>query len=153
MKKDIEIFVERYNKVMDWNKDIRASFWDDCVSNPYGRSIGVTDYTKSYIEDKLSTEKIDEEGFDLENATLYAYDRCVDGRELNELQAFNNKTYGTSYFWLFPDETEEGYKKRKVENLIKDLDKKVAELNSKISDLEREQKGWKTLLKFIKQAK
>ena len=149
MKKDIEIFVERYNKVMDWNKDIRASFWDDCVSNPYG----VTDYTKSYIEDNLSTEKIDEEGFDLENAALYAYDRCVDGRELNELQAFNNKTYGTSYFWLFPDETEEEYKKRKVEYLIKDMTEKVAELNSKISDLEQERKEWKVLLKFIKQAK
>ena len=130
MKKDIEIFVEKYNKVMDWNKDILASFWDDCVSNPYGRPIGVTDYTKSviaYIEDNLSTEKIDEEGFDLENAMLYAYDRSADGKELNELQAYNNKTYGTSYFWLLPDETEEEYKKRKVEYLIKDLDGKTPE--------------------------
>lgn len=134
MKQEIKTFVEEYNKRMDWNQEIIDGFGKGYIPS----------YTKDFIKENLSTGKITEEGFDLENAKLFAYEHD----NLQELQAFNNETYGTTYFWLRSNETEDEYKERKQnrvrENAVKrlfDIGLEMAKLNGEKNEFERIRDG------------
>jgi hypothetical protein len=134
MKQEIKDFVEGYNKTMEWNKEILESFGKGYVHS----------YTKKFIKEYLSTNKITEEGYDLENAKLYTYEQTG----TQELQAFSNKTYGTTYFWFKPGETEEEYKKRKMDSVgryalerLKEISMEMAALDGEKSEFERIRDG------------
>ena len=141
MDERVEKFVEIYNKVMDWNKDIL-----DVIMGAFNT---VPKYTKDFIDDYLPTEKINGERFDLEHAKLFEFERDVDGEEVYELQAFNNESYGTSYFWVFPNEDEQRYKTRKLEQLDNHMYKKISDLTTKIAELKAENEEWTALLDAI----
>ena len=119
-REEVKKFVEEYNKRMDWNKDIRDSLNLDF--HPIYTNI---------IKDCLDTEKLDEEGYDLENAAFYTYD---DG--LMELQAFSNTAYRTHYFWVQPYETdaEKSYKAEKIEYIKESIDRRLVELQPFIAE-------------------
>lgn len=116
MDEKVKNFVEEYNKRIDWNKDIRDSLNLDFIP---------------IIKDYLSTEKLDEEGYDLENASYYTYD---DG--LMELQAFSNTAYRTHYFWIWPYETdaENSYKAEKIEYIKEKINKRLEELKPLVAE-------------------
>lgn len=120
MKEEVKNFVEEHNKRMDWNKDIRDSLNID-FSPIY------TDIIKKY----LTTEKLDEEKYDLENASYYTYE---DG--LMELQAFSNIVYRTHYFWVKPYETdtENSYKEEKIERIKEKINERLDELKPFITE-------------------
>lgn len=120
MKDAVKNFVEEYNKRMDWNKDIRDSLNLDF--NPI--------YT-DVIKDYLTTEKLDEEGYDLENALVYTYNSG-----LIELQAFSNTAYRTHYFWVQPYETdvENSYKAHTIKYIKESIDRRLKELQPFVAE-------------------
>lgn len=122
MKEEVRKFVEEYNKRMDWNEDIRKSINLDFVP---------------IIKDSLSTEKIDEEGYDLENASYYTHD---DG--LMELHAFSNTAYRTHYFWVRPYEkdAESAYKTDKIEFIKRGINQRIQDLQPFIAEEKELQK-------------
>ena len=120
MTQEIRNFVDGYNMAMDWNKNILNDF--------------VPIYTKDFIKEFLSTDKITEEDYDLDNAKIYSYDDTG----ILELQVFSNKVYGGVYFWLKPGETEEEYKKRKIEQIEAYINKRVSNLLTTINELASE---------------
>lgn len=118
MNQEIKEFIENYNKCMDWHRDILKSL---------GFSIN---YVKDFIDDYLTTDKINEDSYDLEHAKVYAYE---DG--LLEMQAYSYKTYGTQYFWTRPDYTEQSYKEQKINILNERINKYVDEYTININEL------------------
>lgn len=120
MKEEVKNFVEEYNKRMDWNKDIRDSL-----------NLGFIPIYTDIIKEYLTTEKLDEEGYDLENALFYTYD---DG--LMELQAFSNTVYRTHYFGVKPYETdaENSYKSEKIEHIKEKINERLDELKPFIAE-------------------
>lgn len=125
MKEDIKCFVEDYNKRMDWNVFILDRLLK--VYNPI--------LTKDLLDEHLSTKKITEDRIDLENAKIHIY-----GNGVREMQAFNNETLGTTYFWVKPDETEMEYKKKKINSIKKYVTGRKEELENKIEELYAENK-------------
>ena len=117
---EIKKFVEGYNERMDWNREILDTFDKDFVP----------DQTKDFMDDYFSTDKITEEGYDLESAELYTYD---DG--MLELQAYSNTKYGTVYFWLKPEEDKETYIRKKNAQIVEEINKTLDELSSTITNL------------------
>ncbi len=105
MKKDIKNFVETYNKNMSWNKDILNNIDIDFFNK--------NEETKKIIEEYLPIKTIESERYDLENAKLYNLS-YIPG--ILELQAYSYNN-GTTYFWVYPEETEEQYKSRII-NII-----------------------------------
>lgn len=116
MDEKVKKFVEEYNKRIDWNKDIRDSLNLDSIP---------------IIKDYLPIEKLDEEGYDLENALFYTYD---DG--LMELQAFSNTAFRTHYFWVHPRETdaENSYKAEKIEYIKEKINERLDKLKPFIAE-------------------
>jgi hypothetical protein len=129
MKEEVKKFVDEYNKRMDWNQDILNGFGPDLTKSLENNE---------FIRHKLTTDKITEEGFDLENADVYEFERTSDGKNVNELQVFNNKTCGTSYFWVATDETEQEYKAKTTESIYNNVTKTISELENKIVELTNE---------------
>lgn len=126
MKEKVKKFVEEYNKRIDWNKDIRDSL-----------NLGFIPTHTDIIKDYLATEKLDEEGYDLENASFYTYD---DG--LMELQAFSKISYRTHYLWVHPYETdaENSYKAEKIEYIKGVINKRLEDLQPFIAEEKELQK-------------
>lgn len=122
-EKQIVDFVEEYNKHMDWNKDILSS-------------LGINSKYLEYFN--LSTDKINEIHYDLENAEIYAYEDSG----LLEMQVYSYKTYSIVYFWIKPNHTEKSYKKEKLNNIKKISDKHLSELTSKINNLVSEKEAF-----------
>lgn len=122
MKEEVKKFVEEYNKRMDWNEDIRKSINLDSVP---------------IVRDSLSTEKLDEEGYDLENASYYTYD---DG--LMELHALSKTAYHTYYFWVKPYEkdAESVYKTDKIEFIKRSVNQRIQDLQPFIAEEKELQK-------------
>lgn len=110
MKEEIRKFVEEYNKRIDWNKEILGD-------------IGGLDNIKHFMDSFISTKKIAEEGYDLEHAKCYTYE---DG--MLELQAFNNATYGTSYFWVKPIMGESEYKEDRRQIVKKEINERLQQI-------------------------
>ena len=77
MTEDIKNFVERYNKCMQWNKEII-------------KSLGTKNIPQDIIEKYLTTDAITEDGYDLENAKLFVYSENDSLAGTLELQAFSN---------------------------------------------------------------
>ena len=118
-EKQIAYFVENYNKCMDWNKDILDKFNFDIK------------YAKDFVEDYLTTDKIDKDSYDLEHAKVYTYE----DKGMLELQAYSYKTWGTNYFWTFPNYTEQSYKEKKLNDINRYLIGHLYELTEKINEL------------------
>lgn len=129
MNEDVKNFVELYNRHMSWNKDILDSMNMDYI-NKY-------EYTKDFVDDKLNTEIITPDDYDLEHAEVWRYD---DG--LLELQVYSYKSYHDVYFWANPNDNEDTYKHKKIvkitESLNESINKKKEELNKLSSILENE---------------
>lgn len=136
MTEDIKNFVEKYNKHMQWNKDII-------------NSLGAKNIPQDIIEDYLTTDIITEDGYDLENANLYEYGKDDNWAGTLELQAFSNSTLRTVYFWIHKDYTEEEYKTQKIEKIKEAMNKKLDELFEKIKGLTSTFKHYNKLKKQI----
>lgn len=136
MKEEIINFVGKYNKHMQWNKEII-------------KSLGAKNIPQDIIENYLTTDEITEDGYDLENASLYEYGKDDNWAGTLELQAFSNKTYRTVYFWVHKDYTEEEYKNKKIETIKKEMNKKLDELFEQIKDLTSTFKHYNKLKKQI----
>lgn len=139
MKEEVKKFVEDYNKRCVWNQDILTKFDKGFIPKK----------TKYTIDGYLPTKEITEEGYDLEHAKMFEFERDSDGEEVHELQVFNNESYGTSYFWVLPNETEEEYKKRTSENLLKETLKNIRELSEKINELTAEKDEYDEVKKYL----
>ena len=94
------------------------------------------------IDEYLETDFIDEENYDLENATLYEYGEGDSWRGTLELQAFSNKRLRGIYFWIKSDDTEETYKGKKIAKIKTEVEKKCNELYEKINSLTSEFKQY-----------
>ena len=112
MEKKIKEFVEEYNKRIDWNKDILGDIDADDF-----------DDIKHFMDCVISTEKITEDEYDLENAKCYPYENST-----LELQVFNNKTFGTSYFWVKPAESEDDYKEDRRQVVKREIDERLQQI-------------------------
>ncbi len=135
MEKKIKTFVEEYNKRMDWNGDILSKFGKEYVPV----------HTQAFIKDYLPTDKITEEGFDLGNAKVYVYDDS----EIQELQAFNNSTYRTTYFWLKLAEGEDEYKRRKEDDIRNSATDRLNEIEANIAELTAKKTEFNKILKGL----
>lgn len=135
MENKIKTFVEEYNKRMDWNRDILDKFGNEYVPV----------HTQIFIKDNLPTDKITEEGFDLENAKMYVYDDSG----IQEMQAFNNSTYGTTYFWLRPDEGEDEYKRRKEDDIRKKVADRLKGIEANIAEFTAAKTEFNEILKGL----
>lgn len=127
-------FIEEYNKRMDWNRDILGDLDDAYLS--------AHPFMKEITDEYLSTGKITEETYDIDNAKIYEYDDEEDFGLL-ELQAQSKRTYRLTYFWVDPNEDEEQYKAKKIEKILDVLRKnkdeivgKIKEETSKLNDIE-----------------
>lgn len=136
MKSNIKNFVEEYNKRMSWNRDII-------------KQLGKKNIPDKIIDDYLSTELIDKENYDLENASLYEYGPDDPWTGTLELQAFSNESYRTVYFWIRPIQSEDEYKSEKIELIKKKMNEKIDELYEKIKEFTSEFKHYNKLKKMI----
>ena len=109
MVKKVKNFVEIYNKNISWNKDI--------LNNIDINFFIKNEETKKIIEEYLPIKTIDSENYDLENAILYDLSYRPG---ILELQAYSYNTHSTTYFWVYPEETEEQYKSKKI-NIINEV--------------------------------
>lgn len=124
MNMDLKTFIEEYNKRIDWNKDV--------LDKEYKPG----DRIRSVIDAYLSMDKITEEDYDYSTAEIF--DCEDDGKKYEELQIFSNIDCHTMYFWLYPDENEESYKKRRVEIINELISKRKAEISEKLRELNSE---------------
>lgn len=136
MKSNIKNFVEEYNKRMSWNADII-------------KQLGKKNIPAKIIDDYLSTELINEENYDLENASLYEYRPGEPMAGTFELHAFSNKYYRTVYFWVKPIQSEDEYKSEKIEIIKNIMNEKIDELYEKIKGLTSDYKHYNKLKKMI----
>ena len=136
MKSNIKNFVKEYNKRMSWNADII-------------KQLGKKNIPAKIIDDYLSTELLNEENYDLENAALYEYGPDDAWAGTLELQAFSNESYRTHYFWVRPIQSEDEYKSEKIETIKKRMNEKLDELYEKIKEFTSEFKHYNKLKKMI----
>lgn len=136
MTEEIKNFVEKYNKHVQWDNEIIKSF-------------GKKNIPQDVIDNYFACEPITEDGYDLENAHLYKYDKDDNWAGTLELHAFSNKTYRTVYFWIHKDYTEEEYKTHRIELIKKEMNKKLDELFEQIKGLTAEFKQYNKLKKMI----
>lgn len=120
MEKDIKNFVEEYNKRVSWNEDI--------LSSTNIKHLPTCDIIDDIISQYLATEKITEEGYDLENAKVIEYTDEDSMKGTLEMEVFSNKIYHRVYFWVKPGEDEETYKKRHKEILVDKIFKNITKL-------------------------
>ena len=120
MEKDIKNFVEEYNKRVSWNEDI--------LSSTNIKHLPTCDIIDDIISQYLATEKITEEGYDLENAKVIEYTDEDSMKGTLEMEVFSNKIYHRVYFWVKPGEDEETYTKRHKEILVDKIFKNITKL-------------------------
>lgn len=126
-----EEFIERYNRVTGWNKEIVDSINNDCFDRMY---ISNNDFVREIIEDTFDTETITGDKYDLGSATILEEDK---ERKFVELGIF--ETDGWVHFMLrLDDDDETEYKKRKICELteaikgeMKIIEEREKELNEK----------------------
>lgn len=139
MDEKVKLFVEEYNKRMDWNKDILGGFDLSLLS----------DEVRDFLDGYISTEKITEEGYDLENASLYEYGPDDAWAGTLELQAFSNKSYRTIYFWVKPVEDENEYKEGKIQVIKKEIGKELEKIIPELKRLTEKKEDLEKVLSFI----
>ncbi len=123
----LEEFIEVYNRHMDWNKDIIMSIKPEIRKSPYSKSI---------IDEYLSTEKINDLTCDL-SGNFKIFD-CDNNRK--ELQIYSLITYSNTYYWVNPEIDEKTYKKEKVDFLTSKLSGYTDSIDDIISDLEKKRR-------------
>lgn len=131
-EKQITDFVEKYNEQMDWNKDIRSN-----IKNG-------SKWSKDFIEKWIPTDKIDESSFELENAKVYP----CDSKRL-EMHVYSYKNYGSVYFWVNPNITEQEYKEQRIKFMKQDIDHLLGELQPKIKDLMAKNDAYSKIKKVL----
>lgn len=137
MTEEIKNFVEKFNRQVQWENEII-------------NSIGKKNIPQDIIKNFFTTDIITEDGYDLENAKLYEYGKNDSWAGRLELQAFSNTTYHTTYFWLKPENyTEEEYKANRIEEIKKEMNKRIDELYEKIKDFTSEFREYNKLKKMI----
>lgn len=136
MKSNIKNFVEEYNKRMSWNRDIIKQF-------------GKKNIPAEIIDDYLSTELLNEENYDLENAALYEYGKNDAWAGTLELQAFSKESYRTVYFWVRPIQSEDEYKSEKIKYIKESIIKKIDELTEKLNELMPKLKQYNKLQQML----
>lgn len=136
-------FIEEYNKRMDWNRDILGSIDDAYLSSH--------PFMKEIVDEYLSTGKITEEAYDIDNAKIYEYDDEADSGLL-ELQAQSKRTYRLTYFWMNPNKDEGQYKAEKIERVLHVLKKNKDEAVEKIEAETKKLNDIETLSYIIKNA-
>ena len=136
-------FIEEYNKRMDWNRDILGVIDDAYLSSH--------PFMKEIADEYLSTGKITEEAYDIDNAKIYEYDDEADSGLL-ELQAQSKRTYRLTYFWMNPNKDEGQYKAEKIESVLGVLKKNKDEAVEKIEAETKKLNDIETLSHIIKNA-
>lgn len=134
-------FIEEYNKRMDWNRDILGDIDDAYLS--------AHPFMKEIADEYLSTEKITDDTYDMDNARIYEYDD-EENFGLLELQAQSNRTYRLTYFWVDPNEDEGQYKTKKIEKVLEVLKKNKDEAVEKIKAETKKLNDIETLSYVIK---
>jgi len=128
----LEEFAEKYNRAMDWNRDILKTLDNNITSG--------SKYMQHIIVDYLYTDKITPETCDFSNYEIFDLNTKYFGKEKKELKIYNYKSYDFTYYYLVPDETEEEYKSRKIDYIVNTVIKhRLEELEEKLkekSDLE-----------------
>lgn len=137
MVKKVKNFVEIYNKNISWNKDI--------LNNIDINFFIKNEETKRIIEEYLPIKTIESENYDLENAILFDLSYMPG---ILELQAYSYNTHGTTYFWIYPEETEEQYKSKKIniinevlDNIINKRLETLQEISSSLENVIKLKKG------------
>ena len=102
----------------------------------------VTEILDSY----LSTDKITEEDYSLENAEVYSYPE--NGRY--ELQVYSHKTYSETYFWCTIGLTKEEHEKRCLGLVRRDAEKACKEFYDQYYKLSEDVAALTSLMKEIK---
>ena len=98
-----EEFIQLYNRTIDWNKDILETIDEEYEFE--------SNFVKSNIEEFLSIEKITDSLFDIEHGII------LDCGEYWEFQVFYYPSVSKVFLQLYKDETEEEYKKKRIETL------------------------------------
>jgi hypothetical protein len=131
---DLKTFIEEYNKRTDWNQEIIS------VLSVTKNELDELDYA---IGGFIDTDKITEEGYDFDSAEIYEDDLDSNGKKLFELQIYSFEHHCTQYFWV-RNETEAEYRDRIINGMdgvvvgfLKDIDKKLKDLETKRSSLSR----------------
>ena len=124
----VKSFVEEYNKRMDWDKDILEGFDLSLLSDE------VRDFLGRYIS-----------GYDLKRARCYEYE---DDGTL-ELQAFNNETYGMSYFWIRPVGDENEYKEERKNIIRREIGKELEKIIPELKKITEKKEDLEKILSFI----
>ena len=115
MKEKVKDFIEKYNKMMDWDKDIIEHI-----------NLNLFPNIKDFIDEYIHPEKITEENYDIEHAEVYSYESGT-----LELQAISNESFRRHYFWVKPEEDidEMKYKEGRIKFINEKINECLEELN------------------------
>jgi hypothetical protein len=136
MKKKVKDFVQKYNKNIEWNKDIFNELEQKYILK--------SEYVK-VIGDYISFKKITKRICDLETAEVYKYE----DRDMLEMQVYCYETYGTRYYWLYPNLDEKAYKKMKIKDITKVLNKHRQKAAKKMQEASSEIEEINKVMEFI----
>lgn len=125
-RKELESFITEFNKRIQWNKEIRQHITTDLPKY----AIEILDYWLE--EQELNIEKIDTDGCEIFT------DTNSDGQKYYELQAYNFDEYGTIYYWLYPDENEDEYKRNRIKRVLSNVNRIIKDNHEKIEKLAAE---------------
>lgn len=135
---NLETFVAEYNKRVDYNFEILKELGFATLYDFHKH-----EHIRKIVDDYMSFDKITKEDYDYESAEIYDYPE-KEGEKTYELQIFNKNECGRTYFWVKPDETEEKYKRKKIEAIYKSVlefseeaVKQFRELKEKLGELEK----------------
>lgn len=136
MEKKVKDFVQKYNKCIDWNKDI--------FSELERKYILKSEYVK-VIRDYISFKKVTKRVCDLERAAVYEYEDSG----MLEMQAWCYDTYGTRYYWLHPNLDEKAYKRKKIKDITKVLTKHRKNAVKRMQEASSELEEINKVMEFI----
>lgn len=112
---NLETFVAEYNKRVDYNFEILKELGFATLYDFHKH-----EHIRKIVDDYMSFDKITKEDYDYESAEIYDYPE-KEGVKTYELQIFNKNECGRTYFWVNPDETENEYKRKKIEAIYKSV--------------------------------
>jgi len=112
---NLETFVAEYNKRVDYNFEILKGFGFATLYD-----LNKHEHIRKIVDDYMSFDKITKEDYDYETAEIYDYPE-KEGVKTYELQILNKHECGRTYFWVNLDETENEYKRKKIEAIYKSV--------------------------------
>lgn len=108
---NLETFVAEYNKRVDYNFEILKELGFATLHD-----FRKHEHINKIVDDYMSFDKITKEDYDYESAEIYDYPER-EGKKTYELQMHSYESSRTVYFWVTPNETEEEYKRKKIETI------------------------------------